>query len=412
MMEVAVIKSNSNFTPYKFYTEFLEDVAEFYSNGNKDIFFRLFEKGDSDFNAEYRIDPIVIPLLLSLFEQLSKFHKKEIPVLLNNNPSTISVLEFLYRCDFFYVGGNNKNPTFPIGKRVISFNETYLGAFRQKLIRRDHKLRVYSLADDGLNNSIQSYRSEEEKRDFLISHYTYKVQEHFHELLSDNTSTLQLHNTYIDILSELIANAVLHSKSNAFVLMFVDRFKTKFSISDNGIGLEISMQQKHALIYYTPNEFKNQLEKICDLPKISPSILKNLHVIFETLYYSSLKDRKGLFDLMISSVLKCQGYFRLHFENCQILVSNRMKDDLIRLDKVRNEIYSTHVKFNLGQIKEDDWKNSIISKSSEILMEFTKFFKHMEKKYSDDIVFSSLRFYKVKFRGVHIEVEIPNSFEA
>jgi hypothetical protein len=33
----------------------------------------------------------------------------------------------------------------------------------------------------------------------------------------------------------------------------------------------------------------------------------------------------------------------------------------------------------------------------------------MVKYYSEEIQYSSVRFFNVKFRGVHIEVEIPNN---
>ncbi|MBK7587902.1 MAG: ATP-binding protein [Bacteroidetes bacterium] len=108
------------------------------------------------------------------------------------------------------------------------------------------------MEDDNLLTEIQKYKNEEAQRDFLISHYTYQVREHFEELLFDNEFTEYLHDTYIDILSELITNGVLHSKSNTFALMFVDKYKTKFSISDNGIGLEESIRTKMKPSYYTP----------------------------------------------------------------------------------------------------------------------------------------------------------------
>lgn len=412
MYTIPIINSNSRLTPYKFYTEFLENIAASYKSGNDDIAFRLFEKGDSDpYNTTYRIEPIVIPLLLSLLEQLSKFHKKEIPILLNNNPATIDVLEFLYKCDFFHVGGKNKNPTYPIGRKIFDFNEDYLGAFKQKRIRNEHRVRAYSLNDDNLKSQLSKYELEEEKRDFLVAHYTYKVREHFQELLFDNRFTAALHNVYIDILSELITNAVLHSKSNAFALMFVDRFKTKFSISDNGVGLEYSMRSKNTTFYYSLNSLKDILQKQSSLSKISPAILNNLYTIFETLFYSSLKDRHGLFDLMINAVLNCQGYFRLHFENSQITISNRMMDELKKLGHIREEIYQLHISHQLNQINEKDWKEKLRIKSQEMQESFVEFYNKTVKKYSEDIIYSSLRFYRVKFKGVHIEVEIPNTLK-
>lgn len=409
---VPIIYSNTTLTTYKFYTEFLENTSNKYKEGVKDIIFQLFEKGDSDpYSNTYRIEPIVLPLLLSLFEQLSKFHKTEIPIQLHNNPATIDVLEFLYKCDFFHIGGNNKNPTFPTGRKLFTVNDNFLGGFKMKKLRNEHRVRAYSLSDDNLNSHLQNLKTDEEQRDFLVSHYTYKVREQFKELLFDNIYTAALHNTYIDILSELITNAVLHSKSNAFALMFVDRFKTKFSISDNGLGLEKSMEFKQSNGYYKLNSLKNLLDKEDTPTKISKGIRNNLHVIFETLYYSSLKDRHGLFDLMINAVLNCQGYFRLHFENSQIMISNRMMDELFELAEIRNAVYDLHTAYSLDQIKKEEWEQQLQDRSSQMRSSFVSFYNRTVKKYSEDIMYSSLRFYKVKFKGVHIEVEIPNTFD-
>ena len=54
------------------------------------------EFGDNNlFDSNYRIEPITIPLLLSLSEQLSKYYKEPIELLLYNNNATKDVLNFL-----------------------------------------------------------------------------------------------------------------------------------------------------------------------------------------------------------------------------------------------------------------------------------------------------------------------------
>jgi len=406
----SIIKSNVNFTSYKFYTDFLKDIAESYRNGASEIVLQLFENGDEDvYNSTYHIDPIVVPLLLSLTEQLSKYHKKKLSLRLNNNPATIDVLEFLVKCDFFHISGNNVNPNFPRGRNILDFDPLFFGLFKGKVLRTQHRVRGYSLEDDGLAIAINDFSIEEDKRDFLMSHYTYKVRDHFQELLFENELTIDLHNIYIDILSELITNAVLHSKSNAYALMFVDRFKTKFSISDNGVGFETSMKSKKSTSYYELNSLKNELSKHSTISNISPEILNNLHTIFDTLYYSALKERHGLFDLMVTVVLGSQGYFRIHSENSQIIVSNRMMEELKNLEHLRNEIYSIHNLYALGQITDVEWEEIMQRKSLLLKNSFIDFYKKAVDKYSVDIKFSSLRFFLVKFRGVHIEVEIPNN---
>ena len=40
---------------------------------------------------------------------------------------------------------------------------------------------------------------------------------------------------------------------------------------------------------------------------------------------------------------------------------------------------------------------------------FIQFYQNTAEKFSNDVKYSSIRFYNVRFRGVHIEVEIPNA---
>jgi hypothetical protein len=44
---------------------------------------------------------------------------------------------------------------------------------------------------------------------------------------------------------------------------------------------------------------------------------------------------------------------------------------------------------------------------NEILDYFLKLYKNICDKYNNDFKYSSIRFYNVRFKGVHIEVEIP-----
>jgi hypothetical protein len=262
---INILKNNEKLTPYIFYSKFLKDIA-FSVKENDDLDLKLAEHGDEFiFDSNYSIEPITIPLLLSLIEQLSKFYKRPINLSLYNNLATKNVLNFLYKSDFFHVAGNNKNPSFPLGRNILKFEEAYLGDFAKKDPRPEHKVRCYSLDDDNLRNDLKQFDNDDYKRDFLISEYIYIVREHFQELLSDNENTLENKDLYIEILSELITNGVLHSKSNTFALMFVNKFATKFSISDNGIGFTESLKNKQEDFLYKPLELQNQIDKINSL---------------------------------------------------------------------------------------------------------------------------------------------------
>lgn len=404
---ISILKNNENLTTFNFYTSFLKEVA-LYIRDNENIKFNFVENGDNlIFESNYRIDPITIPLLLSLIEQLSRFYKRPIELELYNNYATKEVLKFLQSSDFFYLAGNNTNPYYPYGRNILHFDEKYLGNFIKKDSRPEHRVRCYSLNDYNLLEEIKIFKCDDEKRDFLISEYTYIVREHFQELLFDNINTSIRADFYIEILSELITNGVLHSKSNTFALMFVNKFSTKFSISDNGIGLEESMKVKTKTSVYTPLELKDKLDSI-NILNVNRKSLNNLTFIIETLFFSCLKNRRGLFDLMATVVLNSNGYFRLHTDNAQIIISNRMKNELTHLNKLRNELFDCYKNILINKIEDDRYRNKISSIKDEIFENFINLYMNLCNKYNNDFRYSSIRFYNVRFRGVHIEVEIPN----
>lgn len=413
---VPLLKEDKTLTPYIFYTDFIKSVANVYLGYNsekKGIQLRLVEGDDIEFShSRYFIDPIALPLLLSLFNQLKAYHKRPIKLHLSNTPVTINILEYLFRSDFFYIVGSNSNPSFPIGKRILDFDEAYLGGFRGKSIRSDHKLRCYSLADDNLNETLLHIGDgEPAQRDFLVEFYTYKVKDHFYDLLFENRNSSQLTNEFIEIFAELITNGVLHSKSDAFALMFKDRFKTKFSISDNGIGLYESLRKKK-----DDNKFYLKFALFEELAgkfqlKTDERIKNSVLVLFETLYYSMLKDRQGLFDLMCNVVINCGGYFRLHTDNAQIIVSARMLNELIKLNGTREKIIQLHNSNLFQLIGQEEYLKSLGSLVQIAKAQIVELANSIFKKYTEDTRFSALRLFEVKFRGVHIEVEIPNSNE-
>lgn len=413
---IPIIYKDKNLSPFIFYTDFLLEVAEFYTehkNKSNPIEFQLIEGNDLEYTKKrYYIDPITLPLLLSLFQQLRIFHKNPIKLHLSNTPSTIEVLEFLYRSQFFYITGNNINPNYPPGQNILDFNDVYLGGFKGKTNRTEHKLRCYSLNDDNLKVRFSNIKEEEPaKRDSLVEYYTYKVKEHFYDLLFENETTNHLTSEFIEILAELITNGVLHSKSDAFVLMFSDKFKTKFSISDNGIGLYESIKnKKHTGEFYEKFELLKSLSNSFPL-KIDDNIKNSALILFETLYYSMLKERQGLFDLMCNVVLNCSGYFRLHTDNAQIIVSARMLTELQNLYETRMLILSTNHTLMFGKIKPEEFKEKLNNLKEICKNQIRELATSIFRKYSEDTRFSALRIFEVRFRGVHIEVEIPNSIE-
>lgn len=403
--KISIIENNKVFSPYYFYNEFLGKVALCYSNHNDNspISYRLTDDEDP-ITGKYRIDPIAIPLLLSLSQQISKNQNSSIKIELSNYPSTVDLLEFLMRSDFFYVAGDNKNPSLPLGRNILSYDDVYLGGFIGKTIRPEHKVRCYSLNDDQcLKQIVDAEQNEDKKRDILIERYSYYVSDHFESLLRESTNEYAL--LYVDILSELIVNGIKHSKADVFALMFSDRFSTKFSISDNGIGLYKSLEEKHCSDYYDIMTLFEEFRIALELPN---TVMAMSYVtIFVTLFYSMTKQRLGLFDLMINVVNKFHGYFRLHNNHCQIIVSARLMEDLIVLEKHRHDIRELYRQKDYNQISNTDFIQRMTKSVGIGKDQIIQLAKTILNKYSNDARFSALRTYKVKFSGVHVEVEIP-----
>jgi len=411
-MAIPIVKNGIIFSPYRFYNDFLGEYANYYATNKTYVEFRLIDSNDEDaFWGVYRIDPIVIPLLLSLSAQLKKFYHHPIKLHLFNNRGTKALLEYLYYSNFFHIIGDNTNPAFPIGKKLFDFDERYLGGFSQRDIRQGHKIRAYSKKDDKINDNINieailnSNYEDEEKRDYLVEYYYFKVREHFEELLFDDRYELSRPDLFIDILSELISNGIMHSESDVFASMFADINNTKFSISDNGIGFAKSLEKKDYSkeLFYKHKELTNQLKLLNTPFKVPIPMKENLYSLFEALFYSITKRREGLFDLMCNVVLGNNGRFRIHTEYTQIIISNNMYEHLQTLYKLRQKIL-------LSYFENIEERNTVIAKlANEALKLFEKLYEITIRKYNENIIYSSIRFNRVGFNGVHIEVEIPNN---
>lgn len=409
---IPIVESGSRFSSFYFYNHFLRRVAEFYrqQDYNYEIiaFSLIIEDDQQAFGNKYYIDPITLPLIVSLSEQLSKYHSSPLPLILSNNKATRRILSFLDQADFFHLVGLNQNPNFPRGKNILFFREEFLGDFGGLIQKPEHKLRGYSLSDDQLSEKIKHFDSERQ-RDYLVEYYTYKVKQHFGVLLNSTNISPRLEMEFVDILSELITNGVLHSGSDAYALMFSNYHKTSFSISDNGKGLYQSLLDKDtgAISYYEKFRMFKGLKGLKKL-KIDEQIENSLLAIFETLYYSMLKDRKGLFDLMCNVVIKCDGYFRLHNENAQIIVSARMSRELEILSELRREILDLHTAHLFGKIITSEYSEQIAAIANKTESEFVRLSSAILDNYHEDTQYSSIRLFEVKFKGVHVEVEIPN----
>ena len=167
---ISILKNNENLTTFKFYTSFLQEVA-LYIKENDTIDFKFVEHGDNLVHeSSYKIDPITIPLLLSLIEQLSKFYKKPIELSLYNNQATKDVLKFLMSSDFFNISGDNTNPYFPYGRNILHYDKRFLGDFNKRNPRPEHRVRCYSLNDNNLFKKLKEFENRNPEEEGYVAH--------------------------------------------------------------------------------------------------------------------------------------------------------------------------------------------------------------------------------------------------
>jgi hypothetical protein len=102
------------------------------------------------------------------------------------------------------------------------------------------------------------------------------------------------------------------------------------------------------------------------------------------------------------------GTFRIHTENTQLVLSKRINNIIVKLYNKRKEIIKLHDEKLLDKISDEYLNSQINVLSEEALSLFINFYEQILEKYNKDVKFSSIRFFPVRFKGVHIEVEIPN----
>ncbi|PTQ92010.1 hypothetical protein C8P68_1156 [Mucilaginibacter yixingensis] len=396
------LKEGTPFTSFRFYNEFLKELSQYYRTAaNK------YDPPDIVLDNDLVIEPNTLPLLITLGAYLKDFHQKRARLIFENDLVSNHLIKFLQRSDFLYIIGNNMNPTFPLGRRIFQFDERQVGDFRSKKEQRaDHKVRIYSLDDSAMASVVDSKCSEEAQRDDLIEYFSFSVTKHFEELISDADTDNRTRRNVINTMAELITNGLFHSKSDAYVMMFSGRFKLSCSIADKGIGLYPTIADKPPTSYYEPLGVFKELEGRVRL-KMSAEVQKCAFSIFETFYFSMLKNRRGLFDLMINIVVSCKGYFRLHYDSVQIIVSSRMSRELTELQEIRIAIANTHSQAGFGEIAEDEFLERMTMLSQKARQAILQLALTVFQRYTEDVQYSSIRIFSIKLPGVHIETEIP-----
>lgn len=381
--EVKKIYFIGNITSFVFYNQLFTALREHYRVNGVSV--------APVFSFIYvdRFDPLVVPNLISLGFILKSIH---------NTPTCLEVAstnatKFLDNGWFFKaVGPYNvfsedldidgsglcrtiKQET---GYEIYDFDPKMLGFYNFSNVSNpfnpDHRVFVYK--DDSYSyysKFIQEGVSEEELG--IIRSEKYQELKPFIEKRYWNILRALNNNnkrTVLDILTEIVTNAVLYSGSPCSAMLQTKDNETKISISDCGVGFEYSFEKRREKF---KKEYKNVFNEFSTEEQI---IYKDFLYIFETLCYSKEKSiaRDNLYTLFEIILKKGNnsniedGTIRIHYNNTQVVMTSKRCSKCSKFDP----------------------KNC-----AKCLLEGYKASNEMSK--------SNLRIFDSTFRGVHIEVE-------
>ena len=242
------------------------------------------------------ISTLTIPNLLALLDVLKGLNE-EVYLELEYNPR---LLAFLYHIKFFY---------FVDILSLARYEKDYIGGFGefiQKEYRKEHCLHVYK-------PNLSYYKYNDDDRDIIrTSLYqqlvTDVVPNDYGEVLSDRRLLDELEKKEcIEILSEVIANSILYSRSFTYAFLQTDKFRTSIGVSDSGIGFQKSLDLK---------KYNTQCFESLKLPEIYNDFLG----IMKALKYSQDKERKNLWRLK-KIITNKGGVLRIHNRTTQVVFS-------------------------------------------------------------------------------------------
>ena len=180
----------------------------------------------------------------------------------------------------------------------------------------------------------------------------------------------------IEGLAEILTNASIYSQSQGYAYLASDRFGTKGSVCDCGIGLQESFEQQGYNCEWILNN-----KDILEHPE-----LKNYYLIMEIMNYSYCKHKSGercnLWTVQ-NDLTRYGGTFKVHYGNIQVVFSSKRCKECQKI--------SYFNEYGDRECFADDLKPCLKCLRDEYLN-------------NQD---ATIRNYEVAFRGVHIEFEIP-----
>lgn len=385
-----------NITSFVFYNQLFRALREHYKKNGVSV--------TPVFSFVYveRFDPLVVPNLISLGFVLKKIHNKSTSLEIASTNAT----KFLDNGWFFNAVGKNNIFSEEIdidvegiishctiqhetGYEIYDFEPKMLGFYNYSNINKSYNPnhRVFVFREDSYRyySKFNQDNTTEEELDQIRTKKCIElepfIKKRYSSILYDyknsTSSMLNVEDSVVvlDILTELVTNAVLYSGSHCSAMLQRIGNITKISISDCGVGFEYSLETKKKKF---GKEYKNVFN---EFSIVEQEKYKNLLYIFEILAYSKEKEesssRENLFTLL-KTILKKQGNskiqegtIRIHYNNTQVIMTSNRCTNCSRFDP------KECVKCLLEQY------NPTL-----------------------DVSKSNLRFFDSQFKGVHIEVEI------
>lgn len=251
------------------------------------------------------IHPQALTKLIMIGIALKAFYRKSIPLELGNN---IYLNKYLFSVGFFNITGKNYLNIFEIQ------NEDFLWSSLEKNIkkyRENHKLMLYFP-----KNEFYDIKKEDERIKYRTKLYEeirlYLVPKQYKNLLLDTEyikegDELDL---VLTVLSEIVCNGIIYSKSPSVALVQSYSNTTYISISDYGIGFKKSLELKTHKDYSIISNLKE--EGRYDEKN------EGLYYILEIMEYSRKMKRINLWVLK-NLMIKYGGKMIITFEGFQVI---------------------------------------------------------------------------------------------
>lgn len=349
-----LVSLRGNITTNQIYILLLEELNQYCkSNMEPPIF---------DLREVTFIEPEAVPLLITVGEYFSRRFHSQIPMLLKERSK---LQNFLINIGFFNVA---------IEKKYYKFDQNYMDNWLYN-IRDVHKMILLRPAFQ--YTDVREINDIEVRRDYLLHNIRKNIMEQCWKILSDiHKLPENLMNDTIDGLAETLTNASMYSESDSYAYLASDKYGTKASISDCGVGLQKSyMEQGYQFTWYECEDVRKNPE------------LKSYYIIMEILDYSfnkhKVKERADLWTVK-DIVISYGGTFKVHFGNIQVIFTG---DRCKGCDKI--ECY-------------DAKKNKKVPVSDTL----QPCLDCLRRDYSES-QYSPIKYHNIAFRGVHIEFEIP-----